>query len=117
MSFAPRLARFGLALGLLHAALPAAALAQTPTPAPSPVQVTAPRLVPHQAFVEDVLRAGELPVDHPRAMFAWVVSQMPERVKVWPTESYWYFSFIHRGVKWAGNIRLDAKDRDEGKVH
>ncbi len=76
-----------------------------------------PRLVPHQSFVEDVLRQGTLPVEDTRAMFSWVFSQLPDRVKVWPTESYWYFSFIHRGVSWSGNIRLDAKDRDEGKVH
>ena len=101
-----RLARLGLliACGLLTA--PAAA-----------ETATAPRLVPHQGFVEDVLRAGELPIGDPRAMFGWVVSQLPDRVKVWPTESYWYFSFMHRGVKYAGNIRLDAKDRDEGKLH
>lgn len=93
-----------------------AALLLGPTPAGAET-VEKPRLVPHQAFVEDVLRAGELPVGEPRAMFSWVVSQLPDRVKVWPTESYWYFSFVHRGVKWAGNIRLDAKDRDAGKVH
>jgi hypothetical protein len=85
-----------------------------PSAAQSPEK---PRLVPHQAFVEDVLRSGELPVSDPRAMFSWVFSQLPDRAKVWPTESYWYFSFIHRGVRWAGNIRLDAKDRDAGIVH
>ncbi|MDK9697082.1 MAG: hypothetical protein OEL76_11870 [Siculibacillus sp.] len=103
-----RSALFGL--GLLGALLagPTATAEETETP---------PRLIPHQGFVEDVLRSGELPVADPRAMFTWVVSQLPERVKVWPTESYWYFSFFHRGVKYAGNIRLDAKDRDAGKVH
>ena len=102
----PRLARLGLLLACGLLAAPAAAETAVP-----------PRLVPHQAFVEDVLRAGELPIGDTRAMFSWVFAQLPERVKVWPTESYWYFSFIHRGVKFAGNIRLDAKDRDEGKVH
>lgn len=76
-----------------------------------------PRLVPHQSFVEDVLRGGELPIADPQAMFAWVFSTLPDRVKVYPTESYWYFSFIHQGVRFAGNIRLDAKDRDDGKIH
>lgn len=99
---------FGLAIGL--------AVAGT-TPSPAAETADLPRLVPHQTFVEDVLRSGELPVDRPRAMFDWVFSQLPDRVTVWPTESYWYFSFVHRGVKYAGNIRLDAKDRDLGKVH
>jgi hypothetical protein len=104
----PRSALIGLGLLLGLGVGFAPALAEGPSP---------PRLVPHQGFVEDVLRTGELPIDDTRAMFSWVFSQMPDRVKVWPTESYWYFSFIHRGVKFAGNIRLDAKDRDAGKVH
>ena len=98
-----------IGLGLFVAGLSGTALAAE--------SATLPRLVPHQAFVEDVLRSGELPIGEPRRMFDWVFSQLPERVKVWPTESYWYFSFVHRGVKYAGNIRLDAKDRDEGNVH
>lgn len=105
---ARRSALLGCGVALWLAAGLAAAPAQTATP---------PRLIPHQGFVEDVLRSGELPVADPRAMFTWIVSQMPERVKVWPTESYWYFSFFHQGVKYAGNIRLDAKDRDAGIVH
>jgi len=98
--------RAGLALALLLGATTVA-----------PAAGETPRLVPHQGFVEDVLRTGDLPIGDTRAMFGWVLSQMPERVKVWPTESYWYFSFVHHGVKFAGNIRLDASDRDRGKVH
>src|SRR5262249_30325069 len=29
---------------------------------------------------------------------------------------YYYFRFTHNGVEYAGNIRLDASDRDQGKV-
>ena len=35
----------------------------------------------------------------------------------YPTENYYYFRFIHNGLSYAGNIRLDAADRDEGKLH
>jgi hypothetical protein len=38
-------------------------------------------------------------------------------VKVYPTENYFYFSFYHNGTRFAGNIRLDALDRDLGIVH
>jgi len=107
-----------MSAAVLRAAVVAFFVAAGPSPGALAAESgEAPRLVPHQAFVEDVLRGGELPIGDTRAMFSWVFSQLPERVKVWPTESYWYFSFIHRGVKFAGNIRLDAKDRDEGKVH
>ena len=51
------------------------------------------------------------------AVFAFVLGSLPERVKVLPTENYYYFRFVHNGVPYAGNIRLAASDRDEGKVH
>src|SRR5439155_3623371 len=38
-------------------------------------------------------------------------------VQVYPTENYYYFRFAHNGVRYAGDIRLDATDRDQGKVH
>jgi len=76
-----------------------------------------PRLATHESFVEDVMRATELPLADPVAMFAYVLGALPDRVKVYPTENYYYFSFIYRKVRYAGNIRLDAMDRDQGKVH
>ena len=44
------------------------------------------------------------------------MSQLPERVKVYPTENYYYFGFFHNGIRYAGNIRLDASNRDDGKA-
>jgi hypothetical protein len=37
-------------------------------------------------------------------------------VKVYPTENYYYFRFIHAGTPYAGNLRFDPRDRDQGKV-
>jgi hypothetical protein len=68
-------------------------------------------------LVEDVTSTTELPLADPVAMFAYVLGALPERVKVYPTENYYYFSFIYKKVRYAGNIRLDAMDRDQGKVH
>jgi hypothetical protein len=50
-------------------------------------------------------------------VFAFVLSNLPDRVKIYPTENYFYFSFFHRHIRYAGNLRLDVTDRDEGKVH
>jgi hypothetical protein len=50
------------------------------------------------------------------SVFGYVMSQLPERVKVYPTENYYYFGFLHNGIRYAGNIRLDASNRDDGKV-
>jgi hypothetical protein len=76
-----------------------------------------PRLVTHESFVEDVIGTTKLPLSDPVAMFAYVLDVLPERVKVYPTENYYYFRFTYNKVPYAGNIRLDAMDRDLGKVH
>jgi hypothetical protein len=76
-----------------------------------------PRLYTNQDYAEDATRSTTLAVNDPMAMFAFVLSQLPDRVTVFPTENYYYFYFIHHHVRYAGNIRLDVADRDEGKVH
>jgi hypothetical protein len=76
-----------------------------------------PGLETNQAYVEDVTRATTLAIDDVMAGFAFVFGGLPERVKVYPTENYYYFRFAHNGTRYAGDIRLDAMDRDQGKVH
>ena len=50
------------------------------------------------------------------AVFAYVLGSLPERVKVYPTENHYYFSFDLNGIRYAGNIKIDARLRAEGKV-
>jgi hypothetical protein len=76
-----------------------------------------PKLHTNQAYVEEVTRASTLAIDDPMAVFAFVLGTLPERVKVYPTENFYYFSFVHNGRVFAGNIRLDARTRDEDKVN
>ena len=98
--------------GLSGAAIPPAA-AQT-----GPAQAeTLPRLYTNQSYAEDAMRETTLAVKDPMAVFDFVLGSLPERVKVYPTENYYYFYFFHRHIRYAGNIRLDATDRDRGKVH
>jgi hypothetical protein len=75
-----------------------------------------PKLNTHQSYIEDVTRPGALDVKDPLKVFAFVLNSLPERVKVYPTENYFYFTFMLNGSPYAGNIRLDASDRDQGKV-
>ncbi len=70
----------------------------------------------NQAYVEEAMRHSTLDVNDPMAVFAYVFAGLPERVKVYPTENYFYFTFIHNGAPYDGNIRLDASNRDQGKV-
>lgn len=76
-----------------------------------------PKLHTNQSYLEEVMAETELPLDRPKEMLEWVLGSLPERVKVYPTESYFYFNFYHQGIRYAGNLRLDAKDRDEGRLH
>jgi hypothetical protein len=70
----------------------------------------------NESYVEDVLSPSQLNIDDPMAVFGFVMSRLPERVKVYPTENYYYFGFTQNGIRYAGNIRLDASNRDDGKV-
>lgn len=76
-----------------------------------------PRLLTHEGYVEDVTHSAALPINEPLGMFAYVLNGLTDRVKVYPTENYYYFTFVYNGLRYAGNIRLDARDRDQGKVH
>src|ERR1700722_17150094 len=94
----------GLLIALLLVTSPAAAAEK-------------PKLYTNQSYVEDVNNREALPIGDAKAMFAWVLGELPARVKVYPTENYYYFYFYHQGSRYAGNIRLDAATRDEGKVN
>ncbi len=76
----------------------------------------APSLQTNQSYVEELARPTALDVGDLMAVFGFVWSRLPERVKVYPTENYYYIGFFHNGIRYAGNIRLDASNRDDGKV-
>ena len=99
------------------AALALAGLATATTFATAARAETQPRLYLNQTYAEDATRASTLDVEDPMAVFKFVFGNLPDRVKVYPTENYFYFQFFHRHIRYAGNIRLDVTDRDEGKVH
>jgi hypothetical protein len=75
-----------------------------------------PPLITNQAYVEDITRATSLAIGDPMAVFAYVLDSLPERVKVYPTENHYYFAFDLNGIRYAGNIKIDANLRAEGKV-
>jgi hypothetical protein len=75
-----------------------------------------PVLHTEQEYIDQVNRPSTLDVNTPMAVFDFVLSSLPERVKVYPTENYYYFTFVSNGVPYDGNIRLDASNRDQGKV-
>jgi hypothetical protein len=74
------------------------------------------RVYTNESYVEDARHAGTLAIDDPIAVFALVLNSLPGHVKVYPTENYYYFRFMHAGTPYAGNLRFDPRDRDQGKV-
>lgn len=94
-------------LVLLYAAtaLSGAAIAQTP-----------PTLMTNEAYVNNVTARSSLAIDDPMAVFAYVLDSLPARVTVYPTENHYYFAFVLNGIRYAGNIKIDARLRSEGKV-
>jgi hypothetical protein len=75
-----------------------------------------PRLDTNEAYVEEATRTSTLAIADPMTAFAFVLGSLPDRVKVYPTENYYYFRFMHNGTPYAGAIRLDPLERDQGKV-
>jgi hypothetical protein len=76
-----------------------------------------PQLHTNEAYVEEVTRSTTLAVNDPMAIFAFVLNSLPDRVKVYPTENYYYFTFIHGGTSYAGNIRIELGEDDKVTVH
>lgn len=74
-------------------------------------------VVCNQDYVESVSTEPGFAIDDVMGAFGHVFAALPERVRVYPTENYFYFTFGYDGLIYAGNMRLDVKDRDEGVLH
>jgi hypothetical protein len=76
-----------------------------------------PRIHTNQQFLEDLALRNRLNVKDAASVFKMVLKSLPDRVKVYPTENYYYFKFNYAGVQYSGNIRLENERRDQGQVH
>lgn len=76
-----------------------------------------PRLETNEDYIKELYRNPKAPLADKSGMLRFVLKTLPDRVKIYPTENYYYFSFHSDGVRYAGNLRLDASDRDKGKIH
>ena len=70
-----------------------------------------------QQMIEELLEPSDLDIANPNAVFEAVFDALPSKVTVYPTESYYYFTFPYKGIIYAGNLRFDAWDQFDGKVH
>jgi hypothetical protein len=103
------------ALGQPLSALAAIAALSVLLPCAAPA--AALKLHTNQEMIEELLQPNDLDVKNPNAVFEAVFDALPAKVTVYPTESYYYFTFPLNGIVYAGNIRFDAFDQFDGKVH
>jgi hypothetical protein len=80
-------------------------------------QTAQPRLWTHESYIEDITRTDTLDITNPLKVFAFVFGSLPDQVKVYPTENYYYFQFLHNGTPFAGNIRLERSEDDKVSLH
>ena len=78
-------------------------------PGPPPLQT-------NEAYIAATMATHTLAIGDPMAVFAYVLGSLPAEAKVYPTENHYYFAFDLNGVRYAGNIKLDAHLRSEGKL-
>jgi hypothetical protein len=71
----------------------------------------------NESYVEDALRKPGFSIESIDEVLDYVFSSVADEVTVYPTENYYYFKFVHAGVPYAGNFRLDIADRDSGIIH
>lgn len=71
----------------------------------------------NEAYVEEALRKPGFDITAIDEVLDYVFDSLADEVTVYPTENYYYFKFVHGGVPYAGNFRLDIADRDKGVIH
>lgn len=89
----------------------------TQAPRPAPRNVSTPKLQTNQKFIEELAKRSDFAIEDMEASFRYIFSSLPDAVHIYPTENYYYFSFYHGGIEYAGNLRLAAIDRDKGILH
>jgi hypothetical protein len=74
-----------------------------------------PKVYFNQDFIESLYT--KVDIKNEMAVFKLVFGALRDKVRVYPTENYYYFSFLTGGKVWWGNLRFDAIDRDKGILH
>lgn len=75
-----------------------------------------PRVDTNQTYLEELKQTSDVDIADPLAIFAIVFASLPASLRVYPTENYYYFNFVHNGRPFHGNFRFDPRTRDQGKV-
>jgi hypothetical protein len=68
---------------------------------------------------EDFIRSlhARQEIDDTLGVFARVFAELPPKVFVYPTENYYYFSFVANGRAYSGNLRLSPDAWSTRRIH
>lgn len=105
---------FSIITTTLRGSVLGAALMACMVPAPPAL---ASEIKTNEAYLDDVLAKPAFDIKVIDEVFDHIFSTLGDEVTVYPTENYYYFKFMHEGVPYAGNFRLDIADRDQGIIH
>lgn len=112
--------RFVTALGRARSVMPAllagALLFSSVGAYGTTISQSAPKLYTQQDYIDDLQHPAVFDISNVSEVFQFVLNSLPKRVRVYPTESYYYFYFFYKGIKYSGNIRLDIEIRDKGQL-
>ena len=76
-----------------------------------------PRIYTNEQQIKAWSARHSLDLEDTLSVFRHILSQLPDRVQIYPTENYYYFWFFQDGVKYAGNIRLDVDEIKRGLIN
>lgn len=85
--------------------------------APLPALAGKTQVYTNQTYVEEAHNVPDFAIGDMPSVLSLVLGSLPDTVKVYPTENYYYFYFDYQGIKYSGNLRFDVADRDQGLVH
>jgi hypothetical protein len=66
--------------------------------------------------IEDLARPPAFDVRDPLRVLAYVLDRLPDEVRVYPTENYFYFTLSSAGVAWGGSLRFGPGERAKGQL-
>lgn len=93
--------------------LPALAVCSSSAPARAQGATT---LSTNAQMIEDLARGPAFDVRDPVRVLAHVLRRLPDEVRVYPTENYYYFTLHADGVAWAGSLRFGPDERAQGRL-
>ena len=102
-----------LLAGVAFSSVVVTGLAENRLPSVQPVEQQSLSVSFNQNYIEEI-RSVQMNLDDPQVVFDYVFAQLPDAVRVYPTENYYYFRFYANNQAIWGNMRLDPENRDNG---